>query len=1460
MDIFRNKKRTVLSVADEHSQSPKSHKKKKDGSSKVLAAKTKNELQYQYSDEEFVCSSSDSQPSSEEETDSSGDDMNQASQTQRTLARRLTRREKQREELIRKKKEQNKISMDDFLNKQVEFHTWIEEEKHKLYNQISSPKKKVYFKTFMKLWNKRKLSQKYYRGSEEIQSPHLSQNTGNFNVFDEPDEFSHLTAIKRPKSKRLSVENGGFLDSPFSTFGKTPPKLQHQISDKENSTPVRPVRTFASPTLRTIKNSHVSPILELSEYQIPLNSVRVPSLSSNEDINCAANSRLIHPYSVMPLPWVTDSDTSSVKSEITDDEDHSKMTQPVTSVVYALPRKIPTKKAIVQEKKSSQPPPVPPKPRSGLVNYSSSVDSNSGYNVIYPRSAPDSVSIGSGQSGVGHRPMVDCRSNRSSLSDPGQRNVYQSLDSISLNSVESDPGYRVIPPCPATDDHSTKSMSCSSSVIESDEDLPLPPPPEIPSLLLDYTQSDLPPPPDSLLPDISKCNTQDFPSVPIKIIDSSLKDQVTDVSNNKVKKPVDQKSDDTKSMSGRFAESHTTNSVAHQPIITNLQSSSVVSPQKGSLGWCRAVTAKPFTALTRTVSKVTLLQGPDSDPYNSLPLQDRQPQQREVNIYHRSGITSCDVRTDMTESVTFGNGCLKLDVLRKGTPGVKPVICDSITADKFEMSTHSHKEGEKTYVRKESIANQDSPGTTGAETVDKVMSPRYVEFDPIRKTTVEAVPSRQNNHGTANIDTGDEVVSPGYVELDASRNTNEGMVSSRQDSPGTTETGDRVVSPGYVALDSIKSMNPIISSDASRTAVSHLPMYAVPKEVCLSSLPTHTSAAKVWGSVGTVSSVSDYMSMDVRSQEVENTPGFTGNILKEPDVEISPNVTTRRGRRRKTLRQGSTVAMESCPTLEELNLSRDIQDRELVDKLQEEESVFQTKDCTLQIENHMFTHLNNRHHSDKSDFIIETHSSSFGIDSSNDAKQQFYKEQLQGSLSTDPQPPMSLSTGQEPPSSLSTDQQPAWSLSTDQQPALSLSTDQQPARSLSTDQQPPMSPSTNQQPARFLSTDQQPAGLLSTNKQPARLLSTNQQPPRCLSTDEQPASLLSTDQQPLMSPSTDQQPMRSLSTDQQPPMSPSTDQQPARFLSTDQQPARLLSTDQQPTRLLSTDQQPVRSLSTDQQPARLLSTDQQPARLLSTEQQPPRSLRTDNQPADSSRINHTAIHSTSKMKTASSVFPDSIEEAISYCKVTSSVSSPVVAQCNLNPIHIFDPRSKKGHVRNASISAPKWASSCVQTAHYPDHPPSKSVRNPSVSAPKFVPDNGKPLHNAHPPVKSVHLRNPSLSASQQMTPCSLTVLTQSPRKIQNFRNRIPSKKNPVANGDKKPDNQICHFPQAPGAPKQASTVNSQTVCRGNVVEDRMEMLETDIDNVPITTQGSPDTQVVEKSSLQRVESSETIIW
>ncbi|XP_033741602.1 uncharacterized protein LOC117328248 isoform X2 [Pecten maximus] len=1326
----------------------------------------------------------------------------------------------------------------------------------------------------MKLWNKRKLSQKYYRGSEEIQSPQLSQNTVNFNVFDEPDEFSHLTAIKRPKSKRLSVENGGFLDSPFSTFGKTPPKMQHQDSfDKENCTPVRPVSSFASPTVRTIKTSHVSPILELSEYQIPLNSVRVPSLSSNEDVSCTASGRLIPPYSVMPLPWVTDSDTSSVKSEITDEEDHSKMAAPVTSVVYALPRKTQTKKTVVQVKKSSRPPPVPPKPRSGLVNYCSSVDSNSGYSVIYPRSAPDSVSIESDQSGDSvfkHGPMIDYHSNRSSMSDPGHRNVYASLDSISMNSVESDPGYRFI--APATDASSVKSCS----VIESDEDLPLPPPPEIPSVL-DYTESDLPPPPPpppgSSSPDIFKC--QEFPSVPIQMIDSSLPDQVTGLMNDDMKDNVGERGNTTRLGD---AEGHTT-TVGHT---TDIQS--VASPQKARLGWCHALTAKPYSAPSRSVSKVVLLQGIDRDPCNDM-------QGSQLGLSKLS---------DMTERTNSDDVYANLNFLKKGE---YTATCNRVTTGKCEMNDNNHKE------KINKIAIQDTPATEDAEpsdgvvspgymemdsikntltgrvtskcdthcaandsTSERVVSPGYMEMDSIKNTITGGVASKRDTHCTTNIDTSERVVSLGYMEMDSIKNTLTGRVTSKRDTHCTANdsTSDRVVSPGYMEMASIKNtitgglasqqdiygqtdtdtddkvlspgyveLEKIQTSDISRNAASNLPMYAVHEEV----LPT-SPLPKAWH--GTMTNPSDYTILEVRDQGMKGSPGCGGNMYREPDVDISPNVTTRRGRRRKTLKQDTISAMDSCPTLEELNLSRDTgsDGKSKPDNpiTQTEPPISQTEPPITQTEPPI---------TQTEPPITQTEPPITQTEPPITQTEPPITQTEPPITQTEPpitqtEPPITQTeppiTQTEPP--ITQTEPPI----TQTEPPI---TQTEPPI---TQTEPPITQTEDQalkaQIQMFTHLNNGDHSDKSDCLSETHFIGFDMEQRRSNSINEDvfhPAPHLNVkpgiqrngDYCQLYSKQDSEVSKSSSSVKQQ-----NCTEQSQGSLSTDQEPSRSLNTNQQFSRSSST-QQPPRSFSTDQQPPRSFSTDQQPPRSLSKDQQPPRSLSKDQHPQSSSRIDQTTFHPIGNLSVEKGVFLENNVAEPSSCVISTSVSS-VCVQSNVKIQHNSNPQSKLGHVRNPSISRPKWLSNDGHGTRNPD-PPSNGGHRRNLPAPSNTP------HSLRLPVKS---ESSILSAPhlQVTAPYSLTMLTQSPRKLQNFRDRIPAKF--PAKNKGYPDIQSHPLLQIQCAPNQTIKPNSQTVNRENDVKHGVEVLKVQCAPTPAlktTSQQTLDrgTDVTSQQTLDR---------
>ncbi|KAL8615462.1 hypothetical protein ACOMHN_053798 [Nucella lapillus] len=84
------------------------------------------------------------------------------SRAEKLLARQSLRHAKKREVQQKRNMEQNKISMDDYLGQQAHFRMWLQEEQKKQAKDLTSPKRKTYFKMFVRLWNKRHLPPKYY--------------------------------------------------------------------------------------------------------------------------------------------------------------------------------------------------------------------------------------------------------------------------------------------------------------------------------------------------------------------------------------------------------------------------------------------------------------------------------------------------------------------------------------------------------------------------------------------------------------------------------------------------------------------------------------------------------------------------------------------------------------------------------------------------------------------------------------------------------------------------------------------------------------------------------------------------------------------------------------------------------------------------------------------------------------------------------------------------------------------------------------------------------------------------------------------------------------------------------------------------------------------------------------------------------------------------------------------------
>ncbi|XVE98957.1 hypothetical protein REPUB_Repub03eG0154200 [Reevesia pubescens] len=56
------------------------------------------------------------------------------------------------------------ISNDDYFSKNNEFATWLKEEKHVFFSELSSESAREFFSEFVKDWNNKKLRSQYYEG------------------------------------------------------------------------------------------------------------------------------------------------------------------------------------------------------------------------------------------------------------------------------------------------------------------------------------------------------------------------------------------------------------------------------------------------------------------------------------------------------------------------------------------------------------------------------------------------------------------------------------------------------------------------------------------------------------------------------------------------------------------------------------------------------------------------------------------------------------------------------------------------------------------------------------------------------------------------------------------------------------------------------------------------------------------------------------------------------------------------------------------------------------------------------------------------------------------------------------------------------------------------------------------------------------------------------------------------
>ncbi|KAK3608452.1 hypothetical protein CHS0354_035455 [Potamilus streckersoni] len=158
--------------------------------------------------------------SSDSESEES-EELNRASKRQKLFARKTIKREKKREKELRKRIEKNKISMDDFWSKQSEFKMWLVEEKCKSACNMTSPKLKAHFKNFVRAWNKKKLPDKYYRGSSTFcNSPSVNKK---YKILE--DEENQPLSILSCDNNVGQNKMDHIKESPFITFGKTPSKV-----------------------------------------------------------------------------------------------------------------------------------------------------------------------------------------------------------------------------------------------------------------------------------------------------------------------------------------------------------------------------------------------------------------------------------------------------------------------------------------------------------------------------------------------------------------------------------------------------------------------------------------------------------------------------------------------------------------------------------------------------------------------------------------------------------------------------------------------------------------------------------------------------------------------------------------------------------------------------------------------------------------------------------------------------------------------------------------------------------------------------------------------------------------------------------------------------------------------------------------------------------------------------------
>ncbi|KAL4232873.1 hypothetical protein ACF0H5_007560 [Mactra antiquata] len=292
MDLFRSKKRDVEQASLEDGPGLK---RKHHG----LSSSLDNLLDIGKENADYCGTLSDNTASeSDDELDT-----NKASKKQKAFAKISIKREKKKEKELRKKTEKNMISMEDFLGKQTEFKMWLYEEKCKNAGEISSPKLKVFFKQFVRLWNKKKLAHKYYRCSTLPESPAPLT----------PKKCNFLTGTDNCQPLPVDTDNPVVAvnppTSPFVTFGKTPPKVfkskKFQLFGSSKDIALLSVAPIGSP--QVIHKPKQSTQNSQDQYQVP--KIGRKEVNQNESPTDLSEGPV--PYKVSVYPWATDEENTN---------------------------------------------------------------------------------------------------------------------------------------------------------------------------------------------------------------------------------------------------------------------------------------------------------------------------------------------------------------------------------------------------------------------------------------------------------------------------------------------------------------------------------------------------------------------------------------------------------------------------------------------------------------------------------------------------------------------------------------------------------------------------------------------------------------------------------------------------------------------------------------------------------------------------------------------------------------------------------------------------------------------------------------------------------------------------------------------------------------------------------------------------------------------------------------------